>query len=262
MSTRTSPWPKGAPCWLDVVTPDLEVSRAFYGALFGWHIGDGRPEFGGYANADIDGRFVAGINPNVGDQPPAWTLYFATDDADATAAAITASGGTVLHGPAEVGEEGRMVLASDPAGAFFGAWEAGKHIGVQHFSDVGGLTWEDLRSTNADVARDFYGAVFGFEFTPLEMAGPDYSTFAYMGDPAPLGGIGGMMGMNGYPSHWIVYFGVADVDAAVVTTEQLGGHILSPGFDTPYGRMAAVTDPHGASFWLVNPTGAQPDRGE
>ena len=78
------------------------------------------------------------------------------------------------------------------------------------------------------------------------MAGPDYATFHHAGDEAPLGGLGGMMGMDSFPSHWIVYFGVADVDAAVTHVEQNGGHVLSPGFDTPFGRMAAVTDPWGA----------------
>jgi predicted enzyme related to lactoylglutathione lyase len=71
-----------------------------------------------------------------------------------------------------------------------------------------------------------------------------------------------MMGMDSFPSHWIVYFGVADVDAAVAHVEGSGGHVLSPGFDTPFGRMAAVTDPWGAAFWVTapNPDLPAPDR--
>jgi predicted enzyme related to lactoylglutathione lyase len=70
------------------------------------------------------------------------------------------------------------------------------------------------------------------------------------------------MGMDSFPSHWIAYFGVADVDDAVAYVESHGGHVLSPGFDTPFGRMAAVTDPFGASFWVTapNPDQLLPDR--
>jgi predicted enzyme related to lactoylglutathione lyase len=106
--------------------------------------------------------------------------------------------------------------------------------------------------------------VLGWDYQPLPMAGPDYATFHLPGDEAPMGGLGGMMGMDGFPSHWIVYLGVVDVDAAVAFVEANGGHILSPGFDTPFGRMAAVTDPFGASFWVTAPLAdATPlDRGE
>ena len=50
-----------------------------------------------------------------------------------------------------------------------------------------------------------------------------------------------------------MYFGVADVDAALVTAAAVGGSVLSPAFDTPYGRMAALADPGGAPFWIVTP---------
>jgi hypothetical protein len=34
-------------------------------------------------------------------------------------------------------------------------------------------------------------------------------------------------------------------------------------FDTPYGRMAAVTDPGGASFWVIENDGTgNPDRSD
>ncbi len=153
----------------------------------------------------------------------------------------------------DIGSLGRMVVAADPAGAVFGAWQPLEFIGAAVVQEPGGLAWVDLRSADPDAARAFYATVFGFDYEPLAMAGPDYSTFQHPGTgaEAALGGIGGMMGMTGFPSHWIAYFGVASVDTAVTETERLGGHILSPGFDTPYGRMAAVTDPFGASFWVV-----------
>ncbi len=38
----------GAPCWADLWTSDVEGSRAFYSALFGWEAEEPSEEFGGY----------------------------------------------------------------------------------------------------------------------------------------------------------------------------------------------------------------------
>jgi len=253
MTRRTTPWPAGVPCWLDLDSPDVAASRAFYGALFGWTFEESSPEYGGYVVCQLDGASTAGIAPQMEGAPTAWTLYFASDDADSTARAVAEHGGTVVMEPMDVGPQGRMFVAIDPTGAPFGVWQAGEHTGTQVVGEPGGLSWQDLRSNDPDAARTFYGAVFGLAFQPLPEADPSYSTFARPGDPMPLGGVGGMFGHDSIPSHWLVYFGVADVDAALVTAAAVGGSVLSPAFDTPYGRMAALADPGGAPFWIVTP---------
>ena len=52
---------------------------------------------------------------------------------------------------------------------------------------------------------------------------------------------------------WQVYLQVADTDAALAKVTELGGTVLQPGIDTPYGRLAAAADPAGAPFKLVGP---------
>ena len=94
-----------------------------------------------------------------------------------------------------------MAIAADPSGAVFGIWQAGQMIGSSLVNEPGGLTWEDLRSTDPAAAQDFYRALFGYRLDPVEMAGPDYGTFALPGEQAPLGGMGPMMGSpEGTPS--------------------------------------------------------------
>ena len=259
---RSTPWPAGAPAWLDVTTPDIPAAQRFYGGLLGWTFTEGDPQYGGYCLAEVDGAAAAGMAPAMEGMPPAWTLYFAVDDARSTAAAVRAAGGAVLFDVMDIGDSGTMFVGADPAGAAFGAWQAKDMTGCAVFNEPGGLSWEDLRSKDPDASKAFYAEVLGWEYHDLEMAGPDYATFHHAGDEAPMGGLGGMMGMDSFPSHWIVYFGVADVDAAVSHVEESGGHVLSPGFDTPFGRMAAVTDPWGAAFWVTapNPDLPTPDR--
>lgn len=207
------------------------------------------------------GRRRRGHRPQQQGSPNAWTLYFASDDADATAAAITDHGGTVLVPPGDVGPLGRMLIATDPTGASFGVWEAGTHIGAGVVNEPGGVTWEDLRSPSPGAARAFYVAVFGHRTEALPDAGPDYTTFALAGEEAPLGGMGGMMGSEGQPAHWLVYFGVPDATAAVTAAERAGGSVAMRDFDSPYGRMAGLADPAGAAFMVIQTGGQdQPDR--
>jgi predicted enzyme related to lactoylglutathione lyase len=262
MSIRTSRWPAGVPCWVDLSVPDVDGAQSFYEQVLGWTVTDTGADFGGYRIASVRGSAVAGIGPQMGDAPPAWTLYIATDDADKAAAAVTSNGGTVLMPPGDVGPLGRMFIGADPSGAAFGVWQAGVHIGASLVNEPGGLSWEDLRSGQPAAAQEFYRSVFGYRFDPLPMAGPDYGLFALPGEEAPLGGMGGMMGApEGTPSHWLVYFGVAGTDAAVAAAEAGGGTVIAPAFDSPYGRLAMLTDPAGATFCVIDTAAAQmPDR--
>lgn len=237
------------------MTPDVAAAQRFYGPVLGWTFSETDAEYGGYTIAMVDGGAAAGIGPLQGDAPVAWTMYFASDDAYATAAAVTANGGSVLSPVSDVGPLGRMCIAMDSTGAVFGVWQAGEHLGAEAVNRPGGLTWEDLRSTDPAAAQAFYTAVFGHRWEPMEMAGPDYGTFHRGDEEAPLGGGGGMMGApEGTPPHWLLYFGVADADAAVAAARAGGGTVPADPFDTPYGRMATVIDPAGAVFSIVEAT--------
>lgn len=263
MSMRTSPWPAGTPCWADLSTPDVDSALAFYAEVLGWTSGGAQEEFGGYAMAERNGAAAAGIGPQMAGAPVAWTMYIATDDADAAAKAVARNGGRLVMEPDDIGPLGRMFIAADPSGAVFGVWQAREHIGAGIMNEPGGLNWEDLRSTDPDAARAFYTGVFGYESRPLEMAPPDYTTFHAPGDEAPLGGMGGMMGQDGMPSHWSIYFGVESAADACRAAESAGGSVLAPAFDTPFGQMAAIADQAGAAFMVVESAGSQqPDRGE
>jgi predicted enzyme related to lactoylglutathione lyase len=261
MTLRTSPWPPGVPCWADLATPDVATAKAFYGAVLGWQYQDTEAEYGGYAIAEVDGGPAAGIGPMPPDTDSAWTVYLASDDADQTSAEVAEHGGTVVLAPGDVGDLGRMGVATDPSGGTFGVWEAGTHVGAAAVNRPGGLTWEDLRSTDPDAARAFYEALFGYRTEPIPDGPPDYTTFALPDEEHPLGGMGGMIGVEDLPSHWVVYFGVEDAGAAEAAAEANGGTVLLRDLESPYGRMAELADPADAVFWIIEASAdTQPDR--
>jgi uncharacterized protein len=127
-----------------LATRDVEGAKSFYGSVFGWTtLGlDGGaemwtlPGYGDYLERDnpdlrkqtaeaggpegfVD--VVASINPIPDDQPdtPAhWSVTFAVDDADATAAKATELGGKVIVPPFDAPWV-RTTIINDPQGATF-----------------------------------------------------------------------------------------------------------------------------------------------
>lgn len=258
MVTRDTRWPVGTPCWVDVSVDDVPKAIAFYQALFGWDIQAGGPEVGGYAIAHLGDRIVAGIGPKFGppDAPSAWTTYLAADDADAVAEKIKAAGGQVVQGPMDVMEEGRMAIAFDTTGGVFGLWQGGKTTGVGRANEVGSLTWNEHMSWDIDAAQAFYREVFGYEYQ--DMSGDGFRYAMLMVDGHEVGGIGQYMegAPAGTPGAWSAYFAVEDTDAAVATVQAQGGGIVQPVRDSPYGRIAVVSDDQGAIFSVI--TSPQP----
>lgn len=250
MPTRTDPWPAGTPCWVDLAVPDVAAATEFYGAVVGWSFMDTGEEYGHYNIAQTDGHAAAAIGPLMQEgQPSVWTVYLASDDADATAKLIADNGGTVIAEPFDIPDTGRMCVALDPTGAAFGVWQAGRMIGAEVYNETGAMVWDDARLSDPEAGKQFYAEVFGYTYQPVEGAPEDYSTFSVNGEIA--GGIGGMMGApDTVPSHWIPYFSVPDVDAAVAEAVRRGGTSLMDPVDTPFGRMGTVADPLGAMFSL------------
>lgn len=247
--------PKSTPTWLDLGTSDKDKSKAFYGELLGWTAEDAGDEFGNYTNFSSDGIQVAGCMQNDGSMgPDGWSAYFATDDIAKLAELAAANGGQVVVPPMAVGDLGQMTFVTDPGGAFIGAWQAGEHKGFGVRNETNAPGWFELYTRDWDGALEFYREVFGCE---IEVASdePDFRYAIVMGDGLQVAGImdGTQFLSEGVPAHWAVYFQVDDTDASVARAEALGGSVVQPAEDTPYGRLATCTDSTGATFKLLQP---------
>jgi predicted enzyme related to lactoylglutathione lyase len=76
-------------------------------------------------------------------------------------------------------------------------------------------------------------------------------TTAAFGDQQLLGVMDGAGFLSeGVPSNWTIFFGAEDVDKTLQEITENGGAVLRPAEDTPYGRLAAGTDPTGTAFNL------------
>jgi uncharacterized protein len=242
----------GAPCWADLMTTDLEAAKRFYPALLGWEPHPTSEEFGGYHMCRLGGDEVVGLGRTMApDQPAAWAIYFATNDAEASANKVEAAGGKVLAAPTDVGEAGRMAQFLDPSGAAFAVWQAGEFAGAGKLEEPGAISWAELVTRDTGRAGDFYRQVFGWSPTSADVGMP-YTMFN-LGDRP----VAGMMAMTPdqfpaeVPAHWMLYFEVADTDATAANAARLGGRVTHPPTDIEPGRFAVLNDPQGAVFSIV-----------
>jgi predicted enzyme related to lactoylglutathione lyase len=262
MTLHPEAWPAGTPCWVDIMVKDFDRSRAFYSTVLGWQFTEPAAEFGGYCNALVEGRQVAGMSPTMEGMegaPNVWSVYLATDDIAATTKATLAAGGQQMFPPMEVGSFGTMGMFTDPTGAAFGAWQAAGHTGFDILDVPGSVAWCDLMTGDAAAAQRFYGEVFGFSYEQIGAAEAPYAMFTPPGADRPAGGIGEIgHEQQGMPFAWSTTFMVSNTDAAAQRVTESGGGIITAPYDFEYGRMAVATGPDGEMFGLLVPPGGVP----
>jgi predicted enzyme related to lactoylglutathione lyase len=241
------------PIWVDLASPNLDSSRAFYERLLGWqaHVVPD-PAAGGYTMFLLDGKQVAALGPTQSpEQPSAWMTYVATDDADATAREVEAAGGQVIAGPFDVLDQGRMAVFIDPTGAFFSVWQPKIHRGAEIFNVPGALCWTELETRDVARSREFYTRVFGWGAETNAFGEGSYTEWKLDGRS-----VAGAMEMtpnvpSNVPPYWQVYFQVDDAADTVALAQELGGQALVPVTDIGFGLFAVLSDPNGAVFGVI-----------
>ncbi|WP_125615248.1 VOC family protein [Specibacter cremeus] len=254
----TNDIPVGAPCWIDLITSDLAGAKSFYHDLFGWTYETGDEEkYGGYVMAFKDGLPAAGLMQNPGTDDgysDMWSTYLRVANLDDSVASVTANGGVVYMPPMDVPEQGRMAMLGDAAGASFGLWEFGGHEGFQAHDISGAAGWHELHTKDYPAAVAFYQKALGWQ-TSVVADSADFRYTSLGEGPAALAGIYDAAAdlPDAVPSNWQVYFQVDDTDATIAKAVAGGATVVVEAEDTPFGRIAGLTDPTGAMFKLTQP---------
>jgi predicted enzyme related to lactoylglutathione lyase len=245
-------YPSGTPSWVDLQSPDVPATVAFYAAVFGWGSEDLGPEAGGYTPLTKGGRWVAGVGPQMMEGAPVqWLTYVAVDDVAATTEVARAAGASVLMEPMDVLDAGKLAVFADPVGGVIALWEAGSHTGAQLANEPNTFVWSELHTRDTAASMAFYGTVFGWTGKTEDFGGMPYTQWM-LGDHE----VGGMMPMPEMApaevgAYWNTYFAVESTDAAIDRVRENGGGVVVPASDTPVGRLAVVQDPMGAMFSLI-----------
>lgn len=255
MATITQHAP-GTFCWAEMGSTDAAAAKKFYTGLFGWEAVD-MPMGDSFVYTMLrkDGKDVGALYGLMKDQmdmgiPSHWMNYVASENVDETAAKIKGNGGTIVMEPMDVMDSGRMVVAKDPQGATFGAWQSKNHTGAGVIDEPNAVCWNELLTNDAKGAATFYAGVFGWTTEPF---GGDYTLFKH-----PAKAAGGMMVIQKewgpMPPSWAVYFAVENADKTIAKAKDLGAKIVMPAKEVPtVGRFALLADPTGGHFYILQP---------
>jgi predicted enzyme related to lactoylglutathione lyase len=125
-----------------------------------------------------------------------------------------------------------------------------------HGAPRGDFIWYELLTGDIAGAKDFYDAVVGWNIQDRSDFPNDYRMIG-RSDGKFAGGamqITGDMKEHGAKPTWLAYILVPDVDASAEAIRQRGGQVHMPPFDIPgVGRVAMVSDPQGAPFYVMKP---------
>ena len=252
--TEVSRHEPGSFCWAELATTDDASAKRFYTTLFGWSFEDSPagPDmiYTTLMKGDKRAAALYKLGPDQKGVPPHWNTYVSVASADQTAGKAKDLGGKVLMEPFDVMDFGRMAIVEDQQGARICIWEPKTHIGVGVINEPGALCWAELDTTDTESAKKFYTGLFGWGTKDS----PEYTEWLRGGTS-----IGGMMKIpkewGPVSPNWLVYFCVADCDAAAKKAVELGGGMIVPPSDIPgTGRFAVLHDQQAAVFAIYKPT--------
>ncbi len=99
----------------------------------------------------------------------------------------------------------------------------------------------EIRSTDPDASRAFYGELFGWSYPPGGFPG-----YTYVDSGVPAGTIpGGISPTQGGSPLVTVFAGVPDVQAALDKAVSLGGKVVQPATQAPGVTFGLFADPQG-----------------
>ena len=245
----------GKTIFVQLVTPDLATSEAFYTGLLGWQFQPIPNTRVPYAAALSSGNLVAGVAqraiPAGQHLQSAWLGFFSVSDVNAAVTLAAAQGAKTLAAPHDVPGLGREAVLADPQGAVFGILASSSGDPPDILSPVGTWIWRSLLTTDPTSDAAFYNTVLGFNATPFPSEGAAQHLLLVSGTYARATA-------NSLPGnhpdmhpHWLNYVRVANAAQSAATATSLGGRVLVPPHPDRHGGMiAVVADPEGAPLGL------------
>jgi hypothetical protein len=238
--------------WHDLVTPDPDGARKFYGAMFGWEFKDAGDKAKHYTVVSLSGRPIGGILDSRGGKAEKarsqWVGSISVRDVQAAVSTVKAGGGKVLWGPKTLGPRGPVALVADAEQAPFVLMRAPGGDPADASPAVSDWLWNEMWTHQPDSAASFYGRLADYKVAASDNLNRKYYVLGASGQPRA--GVAELKAKDVRPT-WLAYVRVADLAAAVSHAETLGAKVLiAPSPDIRNGTVALIQDPTGALIAL------------
>jgi predicted enzyme related to lactoylglutathione lyase len=207
-------------------TTDVDGARAFYGRVLGT---------GDAALVPLHEEAIArGARPH-------WLGMIGVADPEAKANAFVERGATTL-GPLRRGAEGEFAVVRDPGGAIVAVTTPAEPRGPR-------AAWHLLHTTELARAKETYAALFDWRFrVPLTAGDETLHPFSWADDA--VGAFSDVHGRAERHPHWLYFFAVPSLAAALAEVARSGGKAIVPPAKP---GIAVCDDAQGAAFGLAEP---------
>jgi predicted enzyme related to lactoylglutathione lyase len=247
-----APTARGRFVWHELMTSNPDAAAAFYGKVVGWKT-QAWPQDPSYRSwmagpVPVGGLMALPDQAKLAGSPPHWMTYVGVPDVDATVRQATGLGARTHVAPQDIPGAGRFAVLQDPQGATFAVYTppAGNQMATPA---LGGFSWHELATTDAEAAWKFYRTLFGWQHTSSMDMGPAGAYLMFgVGEPQPIGGIYNKPLEMPTPN-WLPYIKVARADDTGVAATRAGGRVINGPMEVPGGdRIVVFIDPQGAAI--------------
>jgi len=254
MSTSSS----GQFVWHELMTMHPRAAIQFYTDVIGWTVqpyGDGGDDgYNMWLNSEGPLGGVAALSDDALKQGarPHWTCNVTVTDLAASVAKVSELGGKVLVPPTEIPGIGQFAVFSDPQGAVLALIQPSGEMKRGDVTKHGAFCWAELVTDDAAAALSFYQALLGWDKLMSMDMGPmgEYTIFG-QGD-IQYGGVMNKPKEMPFPSAWLYYTFVPDLDASIARAIKHGSQLVHGPAPIPGGsRIAQLVDPQGAMFAVL-----------
>ncbi len=222
--------------WYELRTTDVDAATAFHAAVLG-------------PDTLRDGLEITPLpeRARAAGAPAHWLGHIAVPDLGDAVARMVAAGGE-QRGPLRRDAHGVSAALRDPHGA-----AVGLRAGARRSTAV---AWHELHVTDGAAALATYGAQVGWTAGDVIELGPPLGAYRIVlagTPPRPAGAMLDSARQRHIHTHWMFYFAVPELAAALDRVRAGGGTVIGAPRAMPGGGMgAACEDPQGAAFALIS----------
>lgn len=235
--------------WGELIADNVEAEKTFYREVFGWQYdsyGTGKDV---YTLIRANGRPIGGIvhyaKPADAQRSARWVALMSVPDVKRATDQAVASGGKVLVPPKHLLGRGEVAVLGDPEGAIFGVIHATGGDPPDALPSYSTWFWLELWAKDGSRMADFYRPIGAYTTTRQEDPG-DRPELRLVANGYPRAAILELDSKD-YPSTWLPYVRVEDLQQCLASIVRAGGSILvAPSPEIRDGKVAVFLDPLGA----------------
>lgn len=242
--------------WYEVLTRQQDILKAFYTTVFGWDTEPfGAPEhpYFIWTNGERVGGCMQVLPEwDTPDLRTRWWGYIAVPDVDAMTEHARSLGATITRPPTDIPGVGRFSIFLDPQGGMLGLLQHLHEPMALQPMKPGFVVWNELMTTDAEGAWNFYSALFAWKESQRMDMGPGGTYRIFRAADAPeqqtMGGIFHSAGSGAKEAGWVYYVHVDAMDRALERIRANGGTVRHGPNPVPGGQSAVCSDPEGNAF--------------